>query len=230
MEDHKKKNPKSLFDYPEPSEDFNNRAVEASVDKHAAAYKAARPKETEWFRVFDPSGKGDVNSIRTFGVIEMPVKNIDVVFLIVGSQKFYDRVKADIGKVKLIKAAYYETSNGRVGIWPVTKIQRDKQGNVNPYVGSSNKIMETALTKWVRVVSNREAGYYDGYLADERKVKTYVEQGKPAFEEEYQVVCKKAYDGFVITEDDYETNEYVQDFVSQKMKQDLKNKKGEKIN
>jgi len=90
--------------------------------------------------------------------------------------------------------------------------------------------METALTKWVRVVSNREAGYYDGYLADERKVKTYVEQGKPAFEEEYQVVCKKAYDGFVITEDDYETNEYVQDFVSQKMKQDLKNKKGEKIN
>ena len=34
MEDHKKKNPKSLFDYPEPSEDFNNRAVEASVDKH----------------------------------------------------------------------------------------------------------------------------------------------------------------------------------------------------
>ena len=202
MEDHKKKNPKSLFDYPEPSEDFNNRAVEASVDKHAAAYKAARPKETEWFRVFDPSGKGDVNSIRTFGVIEMPVKNIDVVFLIVGSQKFYDRVKADIGKVKLIKAAYYETSNGRVGIWPVTKIQRDKQGN----------------------------GYYDGYLADERKVKTYVEQGKPAFEEEYQVVCTKAYDGFVITEDDYETNEYVQDFVSQKMKRDLKNKKGEKIN
>ena len=53
---------------------------------------------------------------------------------------------------------------------------------------------------------------------------------KAKFEEDYSTVCMKAYDGFVITEDDYESNEYVQDFVSQKLKQDIKNKKGEKIN
>ena len=33
------------------------------------------------------------------------------------------------------------------GIWPVTKIQRDKQGNVNAWVGSSNQIMENRFNK-----------------------------------------------------------------------------------
>ena len=54
MTNENKKSKLGLFDYPEPAADFNNQISEASIDKSAAAYKAQRPDDTEFFRCFDP--------------------------------------------------------------------------------------------------------------------------------------------------------------------------------
>ena len=47
----------SLFDYPEPSEDFNNKLSEKQIPRNGLI-KNTKPIHTEWFRVFDHSGTG----------------------------------------------------------------------------------------------------------------------------------------------------------------------------
>ena len=63
IQDAEKTKKKGLFDYPEPSEDFNQTIVEASIDPHSAAVKAERPTATEYFRIFDRSECGDISKV-----------------------------------------------------------------------------------------------------------------------------------------------------------------------
>ena len=86
------------------------------------------------------------------------------------------------------------------------------------------------MTKWVRVVSNRADGFYDGYLADKKKVEMYTEEGRPFFKMGLEEAIKKAYQGFILTPDNYEADPHVADFKGERVAQDVKNEKGKKVN
>ena len=220
----------SLLDYPEPSEDFNNKLSEKEIPKHPNQIKKTRPMHTEWFRVYDPSGSGDVTKIQKRIIIELPVKGEAKSFVCFGPQSFYEQVKSDFGLVNSVRLAYTETATGRQGIWPVKEAVEYDNGNKNAWNLSANNILEQALTKWVRIVSNRADGFYDGYLADQKKVDMYTEQGRPFFKMEYEEVIKKAFQGFILTPENYETDPHVLDFKGEKVAQEVKNEKGKKVN
>ena len=220
----------SLLDYPEPSEDFNNKLTEKEIAKHPNQIKNVRPIKTEWFRVYDPSGCGDISKITKRIIIELPVKGESKAFVCFGSEEFYEEVKADFGDVNSVRLAYYETSNGRQGIWPVKEAVEYSSGNKNSWNVSANNILEMALTKWVRVVSNRADSYYDGYLADPKKANMLTEQGRPHFKLGYEPTIKKAFQGFILTPENYGTDPHVLDFKGEKIAQEVINEKGKKIN
>ena len=219
----------SLLDYPEPSEDFNNKLTEQEIAKHPNQIKRVRPKHTEWFKVYDPSGCGDITKIQKRIVIELPVKGESQPFVCFGSQDFYEQVKSDFGMVTNVRLGYYETSTGRQGIWPVKEAVEYSNGNKNAWNVSANNILEKSLTEWVRVVSNRADGYYDGYLADKKKVDMYQSQGKPHFKMGYEEAIKKAFQGFILTPENYDTDPHVLDFKGEKVAQEVKNEKDKKI-
>jgi len=219
----------SLFDYPEPSEDFNNKLSEKQIPRNGLI-KNTKPIHTEWFRVFDHSGTGDVAKVRKAIIIDLPVKGEGKQFVCFGPDEFYEQVKEDFGKVTPVRLAYYETSNGRQGIWPVKEAVENSEGNKNSWNVSANNILEKALIKWTRIVSNSADRYYDGYLADERKVEMYNEQGRPFFKMGYEETIKKAFQGFILTPETYDTDPHVQDFKGEKVAQEVKDEKGKKVN
>ena len=220
----------SLLDYPEPSEDFNNKLNEKEIPKHPGQIKRVRPKHTEWFRVYDPSGKGDVSKVRKAIIIELPVKGESQPFVCFGPQDFYEQVKADFGYTLSVRLAYYETATGRQGLWPVKEAVENKNGKKNAWNLSANNILEQSLTKWVRIVSNQADGYYDGFLADQRKVDMYNEQKRPHFKLGLEEIINKAYQGFILTPDNYETDPHVSDFTGEKVVQEVRDEKDKKIN
>ena len=220
----------SLLDYPEPSEDFNNKLTEKEIPKHPNQIKRVRPHHTEFFRVYDPSGCGDVSKIQKRVIIELPVKGESLPFVCFGPQDFYKQVKSDFGLVGAVRLAYYETTTGRQGIWPVKEAVEYSNGGKNAWNVTANHILEKSLTKWVRIVSNQADKYYDGYLADKRKVEMFVEQGRPFFKMGYEEAIKKAFQGFILTPDNYGTDPHVLDFKGEKLVQEVKNEKGKKIN
>jgi len=221
---------KGLFDYPEPSEDFNQTVVEARIDPHSATIKADRPGETEYFRIYDPSGEGDVSKVRKGLLISLPVKHIAKDFACFGDEKFYLRVKADVGKATSVRFAYYETGGGRMGIWAVKEPVPNKQGNVNPYNQTANQVLENGLKNWVRVVCNQMLGYYEGFAADEKKAKAYLQSGKPKFVLDYEEVITKAYSGFVLTPENYDSDPHVSDFLGNKLTLTVDDNKEKKNN
>ena len=220
---------KGLFDYPEPSEDFNQTIVEASIDPHSATVKAERPTATEYFRIYDRSGCGDISKVRKGIIISLPVKHVSTDFACFGDQDFYFKVKHDIGKATPVRFAYCETGGGRMCIWPVKEAVKDKNGNVNSWTQTANQILKVGLTKWIRVIGNMQLGYYEGYTADEEKVKTYIHSGRPKFNLDYEAAIQKAFDGFILTPDTYETDPHVKDFMGKKVDTDVI-KNGNKIN
>ena len=229
IQDAEKTKKKGLFDYPEPSEDFNQTIVEASIDPHSAAVKSERPTATEYFRIYDRSGCGDISKVRKGIIIELPVKHVSQQFACFGDQDFYFKVKHDIGKATPVRFAYCETGGGRMCIWPVKEAVKDKNGNVNSWTQTANQILQVGLTKWIRVIGNMQLGYYEGYSADEEKVKTYVHSGRPKFNLDYEAAIKKAFDGFTLTPANYETDPHVRDFMGKKVDTDVI-KNGNKIN
>ena len=102
MTNENKKSKLGLFDYPEPAADFNNQISEASIDKSAAAYKAQRPDDTEFFRCFDPKGKGNVDDIKKYLTVSVPVKHRKTEYLVAGPPDFLQQDKADFSKVRMI--------------------------------------------------------------------------------------------------------------------------------
>ena len=229
IQDAEKTKKKGLFDYPEPSEDFNQTIVEASIDPHSAAVKAERPTATEYFRIYDRSGCGDISKVRKGIIISLPVKHVSVQFACFGDQDFYFKVKHDIGKATPVRFAYCETGGGRMCIWSVKEAVKDKNGNVNSWTQTANQILQVGLTKWIRVIGNMQLGYYEGYTADEEKVKTYIHSGRPKFNLDYEAAIRKAFDGFILTPANYETDPHVKDFMGKKVDTDVV-KNGKKIN
>ena len=110
-----------LFDYPEPSEDFNNKITEKQFEAHPSKIFNTRPKPREWFRCYDPGSEGKLESIRRAIVIQLDVKNQEQDFICFGDEDFYEQIKQDIGQVQVRRPAMYETASGRTGVWFVKK-------------------------------------------------------------------------------------------------------------
>ena len=89
------KTPKNLWDSPEPDKDFNKTVAESKVSASSAIYTKQRPKDEEYFRCFDPSGKGDASVIKKRLIVSMPIKGRPTDFLVLGSKEFQMKVKED---------------------------------------------------------------------------------------------------------------------------------------
>ena len=224
------KTPKNLWDSPEPDKDFNNTVAESKVSASSAIYTKQRPKDEEYFRCFDPSGKGDPAAIKKRMIVSMPVKGRPTDFLVLGSKEFQMKVKDDFGKARSVILAMYETVNGRTDIWPVKEPIENQNGKVNMFVASAYDIFEKSLTRWVRCVNSGQ-GYYDGYYVNDEKEAALKEEGKPEFKEAIDTVAEKAFQGFILHEGNYDTDPHVKDFLGFKMQNKiLKDEKGKKIN
>ena len=122
------KTPKSLWDSPEPDKDFNKTVAESKISAASAIYTKQRPKDEEYFRCFDPSGKGDASVIKKRLIVSMPIKGRPTDFLVLGSKEFQMKVKEDFGKARSVILAMYETVNGRTDIWPVKEPIENQNG------------------------------------------------------------------------------------------------------
>ena len=220
---------KDYLNMPEPDKDFNEGVRESKTDPSSKIYTRKRPEAEEYFRVYDPSGVGDVESIPRRVLVNMIVKGRRTQFLCLGPKEFLNRVRSDFGKVKVVRLAMYETSAGRVDIWPVNEPKENQKGEVNAWNASANDILEKSLTKWVRIETN-DHGYYDGYFCNEEKELSLAEEEKPEFKKDYDDVCIQAYQGFVLHPGNYDSDPHVKDFIGHKINTVVKNDKGKKIN
>ena len=67
-------------------------------------------------------------------------------------------------------------------------------------------------------------------MCNEEKEAALAEEGKPFFKENYKEVCLKAYQGFILNPDNYDSDPHVQDFIGARMNTVVTNEKGKKIN
>ena len=157
------------------SEDFN---LGLSGDRvfTEAAISNKRPSETEWFRVFGSSR----NDIKFVYCVAIRIGDKEEQFLIGGNSEFKQRVANDFKKIKKCWAAYYITSQGRMGIWaPSVKASLSMS---NKWTDTAEQILDIAQHDWVNVKSNMGHKYYECYKARPVDQEQY---GKPNFKLPY---------------------------------------------
>ena len=94
------------------SEDFNLGLSGEQVFPEAAISNK-KPSETEWFRIYGSTRK-DIEKVYC---VKVMVDGKEEQFILGGNQEFKQRVANDFKKVQICWAAYYITSQGRMGIW-----------------------------------------------------------------------------------------------------------------
>jgi len=194
-------NTNDYWDQTETSQSFNTglTGLKLSTNAHVEAKK---PGETDWFRVI-----GETENDLTKGlVVKLKIDNIDQDFLVIGPEDFKTMIVDGFKKSRLVYLAYYVTSSGRQGVWPVTVPQTNQHGTVNSYVASAFEIMQRAQREWVNMKSNVGDRVYDGWTARKEDQQMF---GDPQFLLDKKEVIKKAFNDRVITPDNYQTNPYV---------------------
>ena len=202
MENQKEK--ENLIDQLTVSDDFNIGLTgdQLFTDTHISPVK---PTQTEWFRVYGTS----LNDIKKGVLCKVKVGFKDEDFIIGGDAAFKQRVQHDMKKVRKVFLAYYETSNGRMGIWPVTEPVGRMMSN--KWIDTALQIIQEAQNKWVKFVSNQTNAAYDCFRAREVDQEQY---GEPKFKLPYNEIIVKAFGkDFTLTPDTYEHNEYVQQSI-----------------
>ena len=202
MENQKEK--ENLIDQLTVSDDFNIGLTgdQLFTDTHISPVK---PTQTEWFRVYGNS----INDIKKGVLCKVKVGFKDEDFIIGGDAAFKQRVQHDMKKVRKVFLAYYETSNGRMGIWPVTEPVGRMMSN--KWIDTALQIIQEAQNKWVKFVSNQTNAAYDCFRAREVDQEQY---GEPKFKLPYNEIIVKAFGkDFTLTPDTYEHNEYVQQSI-----------------
>ena len=203
MEQEKAKT-ENLIDQLTVSDDFNIGLTGDQIysDTHISPVK---PTQTEWFRVYGNS----LNDIKKGVLCKVKVGFKDEDFIIGGDAQFKARVQHDMKKVRKVFLAYYETSNGRMGIWPVTEPVGRMMSN--KWIDTALQIIQEAQNKWVKFVSNQTNAAYDCFRAREVDQEQY---GEPKFKLPYNEIIVKAFGkDFTLTPDTYEENEYVQQSI-----------------
>jgi hypothetical protein len=198
----------NLIDQLTVSDDFNIGLTGDQIysDTHISPVK---PTQTEWFRVYGNS----LNDIKKGVLCKVKVGFKDEDFIIGGDAQFKARVQHDMKKVRKVYLAYYETSNGRMGIWPVTEPVGRMMSN--KWIDTALQIIQEAQNKWVKFVSNQTNAAYDCFRAREIDQEQY---GEPKFKLPYDEVIVKAFGkDFTLTPDTYEDNEYVQQSIGQQV-------------
>ncbi len=144
----------SLIDQLTVSDDFNIGLTGDQIfsEHHISPQK---PTQTEWFRVYGTS----LNDIKKGVLCKVKVGFKDEDFIIGGDAAFKQRVQHDMKKVRKVFLAYYETSNGRMGIWPVTEPVGRMMSN--KWIDTALQIIQEAQNKWVKFVSNQTNAAYD---------------------------------------------------------------------
>ena len=189
------------WDQVETSNDFN-LGITGNKLVSAAHIEARKPGETEWFKVYG-SSKADL----TKGlIVKLKVDVIDQDFLVVGPNAFKTEILDGFKKGRLVYLAYYSTSSGRLGVWPVAIPTPDKNGNINSYNQTAFQIMERAQQEWVNMKTNLGDRVYDGWTAKKEDQEMF---GTPNFRVDYKEAKKKAFNDRVIDPDNYKSNPYV---------------------
>ena len=143
--------------------------------------KAEKPGETDWFRVY-----GEKATDLTPGLlVDVKVDVIDQKFLVIGPEEFKQQIVDGFKKAKSVYLAYYTTSSGKQGVWPVTVPQQDQHGNIN---------------------SNQGDRVYDGWIAEKTDQEMF---GDPQFLLTPKEANMKAFNDRVIAPDTYKSNPYV---------------------
>ncbi|MDB2379081.1 hypothetical protein N9V79_01250 [Candidatus Pelagibacter bacterium] len=207
MEEAKAKT-ENLIDQLTVSDDFNIGLTGDQIysDTHISPVK---PTQTEWFRVYGNS----LNDIKKGVLCKVKVGFKDEDFIIGGDAQFKARVQHDMKKVRKVYLAYYETSNGRMGIWPITVAAGRMMSN--KWIDTATQIVEEAQKKWVKFVSNQTNSCYDCFRAREVDQEQY---GEPKFKLPYNEIIVKAFGkDFTLTPDTYEENEYVQQSIGEQI-------------
>ena len=204
----KEKVKESLIDQLTVSDDFNIGLTGDQVysEHHISPQK---PTQTEWFRVYGTS----LNDIKKGVLCKVKVGFKDEDFIIGGDKEFKQRVQHDMKKVRKVYLAYYETSNGRMGIWPITVAAGRMM--TNKWIDTATQIVEEAQHKWVKFVSNQTNSCYDCFRAREVDQEQY---GQPKFKLPYDEIIVKAFgEDFTLKPDTYEKNEYVQQSIGEQI-------------
>ena len=199
------KGPTKIVDELTVSDDFNTglTGVPVFTDGHISKYKPEQ--DTEWFRIYGSS----LNDIKKGIIIRIKIGRKNEDFILGGDINFKERVKHDFRKFRKCYLAFYETSQGRMGIWPIT----EPYGRLtsNRWIDTAIQIVEIAQKKWVKYISHEETAAYQCFVAQDKEQKAF---GEPKFKLDYDEVIIKAFGkDFTLNPDNYETNKYVQQML-----------------
>jgi hypothetical protein len=196
-----KNNETNYWDQTETALDFNNGLTGKKLIS-PEYIKAEKPGETDWFRVIGTSKEDLTPGL----LVKLKVDVIEQDFLVIGPNEFKQQIIDGFKKGRSVYLAYYVTSSGKQGIWPVTVPTQDQNGNVNSYNATAFAIMERAQHAWCQMKTNQGDRVYDGWIAEKHDQEMF---GEPQFTLTMKEVISKAYNDRVIAPDTYQQNPYV---------------------
>tara|TARA_R110000803_G_scaffold191484_1_gene254160 strand:+ start:2171 stop:2839 length:669 start_codon:yes stop_codon:yes gene_type:complete len=201
IDDDNKENNTNYWDQVETAPGFNKGLTGKKLIS-AGHLKAEKPGETDWFRVYGEKAADLIPGL----LVDVKVDVIDQKFLVIGPDEFKQQIVDGFKKAKSVYLAYFATSSGRQGVWPVTVPEPDMHGNINAYVQTAFAIMERAQHSWTQMKTNQGDRVYDGWVAEKTDQEMF---GDPQFLLTQQEANKKAFNDRVIAPDTYEDNPYV---------------------
>ena len=189
------------WDQVEPAPDFNKGLTGKKLIS-PGHLKAEKPGETDWFRVYGSSKEDLTKGL----IVKVKVDIIDQDFLVIGPNDFKQQIVDGFKKAKAVYLAYFVTSSGKQGVWPVTIPEPDQNGNINSYNQTAVVIMERAQHAWTNMKTNQGDRVYDGWIAEAADQEMF---GDPQFLLTPKEAHKKAFNDRVIDPLNYESNPYV---------------------
>ena len=197
------------WDNIEPSAE-HNKTFEGQKVYTKDHISVGRPDESEWFTVYGDTW-ADVK-LATFVKLKIDHEILD--HLVWGPPEFTQRVLQEFKKFKTVQLAYWATKKGRMGIWPVAVPRKSKKGDFklsrNGWIDSAMQICEKGQKIYVRVASNLEQKYYDGW---DIFPETLEEYGGEKHALSYYDATMKAFDDRILNPENYDSHPYVKDLI-----------------
>jgi hypothetical protein len=201
VNDEKKEIKSDFWDQVETAPDFN-KGLTGKKLATPGHIKAQKPGETDWFRVY---GKKATDLLPGL-LVKLKVDVIDTEYLVIGPNEFKQQMIDGFKKARSVYLAYYVTSSGMQGVWPVTVPEADRYGNINAYNATAFAIMERSQHSWTQMKTNSGDRVYDGWIAEKQDQEMF---GDPIFTMTQKEAAQKAFNDRVIAPDTYESNPYV---------------------
>ncbi len=201
INDDKKEIKSDFWDQVETAPDFNKGLTGKKLitPDHV---KAQKPGETDWFRVYGEKATDLLPGL----LVKLKIDVIDQDYLVIGPNEFKQQIIDGFKKGRSVYLAYYVTSSGMQGVWPVTVPEPDQNGNINGYNATAFSIMERSQHSWTQMKTNQGDRVYDGWIAEKHDQEMF---GDPVFKMTQKEAAKKAFNDRVIAPDTYESNPYV---------------------